>query len=847
MKKETFKFSLLLFLLLFVIYAPRMKLEGGILFNVIQDITCVYGFPAWDNFTNHEFRRGFFPLWNPHNALGEPHLANMQSAVFYPLTWLKILTNVNFFAYDIILVFRLFLAGMFMWWFLEEFQLNFLSRAFGAISFALTGYFVRHVYMSHLNVEILLPLSMLVFGKAAKNKTKRYFILTVFVVWLTIVGGFPEATLYLLFLCSFWYLYRCESPRLIRLPFLIGALLLGGLASAPQSLPFLEYLHNSWTYHESGLGYGHLNYHHFWPLLIPWFFGENNVSVVEPFTPPYIGTAVSLLTIAGALGLNRKKIIFFTFFAIFMFGVIFGISPFIWIADIYPFSVTLNFKYAMPSFAFCASVLSAFGMKELLEGVFSKSLRLSLLLASFLILFAVYIFNEVSDIPWYYLTLNPFWIFVACGIIVLLALTSVVPVGKLKKIGGILLLFSSILPIYGAKGIVNKDFINTPTTMYGQFLAEHYKHARFGSDTTLLPNTNLSLMLNDIRYYNPMYVKRYTEIFARAETNTDTVPSCLFCVIGNNFRNYSFLQPSTENLNNPLWEKMGLSIWIGSAPGRKSILHSIIVDGDWQTSRHGMIARTKFGDSIPALFAHAPSQVAFFSYLEDESNKLIFIPIIDKRAQGKSDGVFFQIKISDEERYNFERKKYEEKVLFSRFLTPLEDFQKEVVIDIPDKWKNKAIKLIFITTAGTLGDTNSDWSAWGKPSLEFKELGKWRKLKDEIYARDIPFGYCEKENKIEPLGTTLTFPQKIEVECDYLDGRIILPYVYYPGWKAYNDEKKEIKIIPEEGALLSVEASRKVEFIYKPFSFKIGLWCFIVSFLWIPVFLFPKKQYEKDA
>src|SRR4051812_1377550 len=39
-------------------------------------------------YTATELRQGRLPLWNPYNASGEPWLANPQTGVFYPPTWL---------------------------------------------------------------------------------------------------------------------------------------------------------------------------------------------------------------------------------------------------------------------------------------------------------------------------------------------------------------------------------------------------------------------------------------------------------------------------------------------------------------------------------------------------------------------------------------------------------------------------------------------------------------------------------------------------------------------------------------------------------------------------------------
>ena len=73
---------------------------------------------AWNQFSVSELRRGHFPLWNPHTALGQPHLANLQTAVFYPLSiiqaWLA-----NPLVSDLVLLIRLALAAKRPRWVLE--------------------------------------------------------------------------------------------------------------------------------------------------------------------------------------------------------------------------------------------------------------------------------------------------------------------------------------------------------------------------------------------------------------------------------------------------------------------------------------------------------------------------------------------------------------------------------------------------------------------------------------------------------------------------------------------------------------------------------------------------------
>jgi hypothetical protein len=61
-------------------------------------------------FTALELRQGRMPLWNPYNASGEPWLANPQTGVFYPPTWLFLLLPFAT-AYTIFLLLHLFLLA----------------------------------------------------------------------------------------------------------------------------------------------------------------------------------------------------------------------------------------------------------------------------------------------------------------------------------------------------------------------------------------------------------------------------------------------------------------------------------------------------------------------------------------------------------------------------------------------------------------------------------------------------------------------------------------------------------------------------------------------------------------
>lgn len=62
---------------------------------------------------------------------------------------------------------------------------------------------------------------------------------------------------------------------------------------------------------------------------------------------------------------------------------------------------------------------------------------------------------------------------------------------------------------------------------------------------------------------------------------------------------------------------------------------------------------------------------------------------------------------------------------------------------------------------------------------------------------------------------------------------LFLSDIYFPGWKAYID-KREVKILRADYAFRAIEISKGnhiVKFVYKPFSFSLGLWISLLSFI----------------
>lgn len=69
-------------------------------------------FYPWRAYGFGEVREGRFPLWNPHEFLGMPFIATLQSAMFYPLNWLCAIMPLGR-GINLGIILGLFLAGVF--------------------------------------------------------------------------------------------------------------------------------------------------------------------------------------------------------------------------------------------------------------------------------------------------------------------------------------------------------------------------------------------------------------------------------------------------------------------------------------------------------------------------------------------------------------------------------------------------------------------------------------------------------------------------------------------------------------------------------------------------------------
>ncbi|MCK4450069.1 MAG: hypothetical protein KAX26_05715, partial [Anaerolineae bacterium] len=93
------------------------------------------------------FRNGVLPLWDPYIYGGNPHISNIQAAVFYPINFIicslaAISNNLGFRVVEYQLILHFFLAGLFMYLFARSNNLEVFSSLVSAITYMFGGFFV---------------------------------------------------------------------------------------------------------------------------------------------------------------------------------------------------------------------------------------------------------------------------------------------------------------------------------------------------------------------------------------------------------------------------------------------------------------------------------------------------------------------------------------------------------------------------------------------------------------------------------------------------------------------------------------------------------------------------------
>jgi len=309
----------------------RVEGAGGTTNGALGDVAVQMH--AWLEFNRQELAAGRVPLWNPYNGGGAPHLANYQSAVFSPF-------HLPFYVLDFGLA--LVVSGWLKLWVLlfagyllaRELGAGLRGAAVGAVVLAFAAHNVFLLQYPHSGVAACGALTLALSARwlratderppARMWRCARPWLAAGLTLAFTAeaYAGHPEVLCFgaLLWL-AFVGLWLAQHARRTRRAAWSRALQLGLCAlfaaglSAPQWLPFLEYLQHSAILALRADDRGHLLLAAWPQLFFPNLFGAPPAAMLahgtslpdySPQNVIYTGSLALLLALAG-LALARAQ------------------------------------------------------------------------------------------------------------------------------------------------------------------------------------------------------------------------------------------------------------------------------------------------------------------------------------------------------------------------------------------------------------------------------------------------------------------------------------------------------------------------------------------------------------
>ena len=191
----------------------------------------IYYYPL-RKLVGHALRDGRAPLVNPHEATGMPLLADPQSAVLYPPTWLFAAMGAKR-AYALTLLLAFGLAGWGAWLYLRRLGLMRPAAGFGAVAFMFCGFLVGHrVHWSMLHAAAYLPWGLWCI-EGLRRRPGGAFLCMVPVAFLAIAAGHWPTLIYMLLIWGVYLLFRGRPlARSLAVP--AAALVLAVALAGPQ-------------------------------------------------------------------------------------------------------------------------------------------------------------------------------------------------------------------------------------------------------------------------------------------------------------------------------------------------------------------------------------------------------------------------------------------------------------------------------------------------------------------------------------------------------------------------------------------------------------------------------------
>lgn len=198
----------------------------------------------WKSLSIDTLKSGEFPLWNPYSFAGNPHLANIQSAIFYPFNFIFFITS-KIASWVILTFLQPILSGFFLYLFLRIRKVSKLGSILGSISFSYSLFLMVWLEWNTVGHAFLyLPLAFYAIEILYSRKKFIALLLLVSSFVFSIMAGHTQMSLYVLALSTMYMIFRYveDKKKEVKNLFIYAfALVLSLGIAAIQTFPTIEF------------------------------------------------------------------------------------------------------------------------------------------------------------------------------------------------------------------------------------------------------------------------------------------------------------------------------------------------------------------------------------------------------------------------------------------------------------------------------------------------------------------------------------------------------------------------------------------------------------------------------
>jgi hypothetical protein len=497
-----------------------------------------YG-PGWIHEANfpyvkRAFRAGELPLWNPHEAAGNPYFAGLLPGLLFPPNLLKLVGTPPL-GFDLAYLARLVLAGWLLYGFLRAHRIRVLAAFAGGVTYLGCGYLVGGMHLANAAGEAMIPGVLLGLECLIVHRRPRDLLLAMVMVALVLVSGNPETAFLALAFGGVYALARTLSfPRATwakSAQLSVAAVGLGGLLAAAQLLPFLEFVRHSAHTHDPSAHFIYLPWQTAILWIVPAFYRYAYDSMIMPSSGGFYGIATVGWVLAIAAFGSRSHRFLRRFSAIALLGIAawyFGVPGFHLLSHAPVLNqIQLN-KYVAIFLCFLPAVLAATGLHFLYEEADRRGARwlltggatIAALVAAFVLAWlrgwlalpgtALHLEMDDPVVP----SLE-FLFFL--GPVVLLVGATVRWLPRFGPAARALLVILTVVEVghHIPGGHPERRDIYRAPRFLAALEGDRRAYRIFSPDRILHPNTAAVFGLNDIRYAEALKLDRFTRLIDR--------------------------------------------------------------------------------------------------------------------------------------------------------------------------------------------------------------------------------------------------------------------------------------------------------------------------------------------